>query len=87
MKTEQAKGLSLFIAVSATGASVGLILGGILTGFLSWRSALLINVPVGALVVIAISHLVAETHPNRPRLDGVGGLTATFGSGRSSMAP
>jgi hypothetical protein len=51
---EQTKGLSLFIAVSAAGASAGLMLGGILTDFLSWRWALLINVPVGALVVIAI---------------------------------
>jgi EmrB/QacA subfamily drug resistance transporter len=80
-QAEQAKGLSLFIAVSATGASAGLILGGILTEFLSWRWALLINVPVGALVVIAIGHLVAETHPKRARLDGVGALTATLGSG------
>jgi MFS family permease len=80
-EAEQAKGLSLFITVSATGASAGLILGGILTEFLSWRWALLINMPVGALVVIAIGHLVAETHPKRARLDGVGALTATLGSG------
>lgn len=80
-EAEQAKGLSLFIAVSAAGASAGLILGGILTDFLSWRWALLINVPVGALVVIAIGHLVAETHPKRARLDVTGALTATIGSG------
>jgi EmrB/QacA subfamily drug resistance transporter len=78
---EQTTGLSLFIAVSATGASAGLILGGILTEFLSWRWALLINVPVGALVVIAIGHLVAETHPKRASLDSIGALTATLGSG------
>jgi len=80
-QAEQTKGLSLFIAVSATGASAGLILGGVLTEFLSWRWALLINVPVGALVVIAIGHLVAETHPKRASLDSMGALTATLGSG------
>jgi MFS family permease len=77
---EKNRGLSFFTAVSATGASAGLILGGVLTDFLSWRWALLINVPVGALVVIAIGRLVAETHPKTARLDIVGAGTATFGS-------
>lgn len=85
-EAEQTKGLSLFIAVSAAGASAGLILGGILTDFLSWRWALFINVPVGALVVIAIGHLVAETHPKRARLDVIGALTATIGSGALTYA-
>ncbi|EJL33104.1 MFS transporter [Novosphingobium sp. AP12] len=80
-EAEQAKGLSMFIAVSSTGASAGLILGGVLTELLSWRWALLINVPVGVLVVIAIGRLVAETHPRRSRLDYVGALTGTIASG------
>lgn len=77
---EKARGLSLFTAVSSIGASAGLILGGVLTDSLSWRWALLINVPVGALVVVAIAHLVEETHPQPTRLDVAGASTATFGS-------
>lgn len=77
---EQARGMSLFIAVSSVGASAGLILGGVLTEYVSWRWALLINVPVGALVLLAIGRLVAETHPKPARLDVVGALTATLGS-------
>src|ERR1700712_2429545 len=77
---EKARGLSLFTAVSSIGASAGLILGGVLTDFLSWRWALLINVPVGIVVVMAIGRLVAETHPKPARLDVVGALTATCGS-------
>jgi len=77
---EQARGMSLFIAVSTIGASVGLILGGALTELLSWRWSLLVNVPVGAVVVLAIGRLVAETHPKPARLDIVGALTATLGS-------
>jgi EmrB/QacA subfamily drug resistance transporter len=77
---EKARGLSLFTAVSSIGASAGLILGGVLTDYLSWRWALLINVPVGGLVVVAIGHLVEETHPRWARLDVAGALTATFGS-------
>lgn len=79
-ETERARGLSLFTAVSSIGASAGLILGGVLTDYLSWRWALLINVPVGLLVVLAIGRLVAETHPKPARLDVAGALTATFGS-------
>lgn len=77
---EKARGLSLFTAVSSVGASAGLILGGVLTDFLSWRWALLINVPVGILVMTAIGRLVDETHPKAARLDVVGALTATLGS-------
>ena len=79
-ETEQARGMSLFIAVSTVGASAGMILGGALTEFLSWRWSLLINVPVGIAVVMAIGRLVAETHPKQARLDVVGALTATLGS-------
>lgn len=79
-ETEQARGMSLFIAVSTIGASAGMILGGALTEFLSWRWSLLINVPVGIVVVLAIGRLVAETHPKQARLDVVGALTATLGS-------
>jgi EmrB/QacA subfamily drug resistance transporter len=79
-EAERTRGMALFIAVSSVGASVGLILGGVLTEFLSWRWSLLINVPIGAVVVLAIGRLVAETHPKQARLDLVGALTATLGS-------
>jgi EmrB/QacA subfamily drug resistance transporter len=79
-EAEKARGLSLFTAVSSIGASAGLILGGVLTDYLSWRWALLINVPFGILVVIAIGRLVEETHRKPARLDVAGALTATFGS-------
>lgn len=79
-ETERARNLSLFIAVSSIGASAGLILGGVLTDFLSWRWALLINVPVGILVVLVIGKMVGESPPKPARLDVGGALTATLGS-------
>jgi MFS family permease len=42
-----------------------MILGGALTGFLSWRWSLLINVPGGMLVIAAIGRLVAESIRSR----------------------
>lgn len=79
-EAERNRGLSLFIAVSSVGASAGLILGGALTDLLSWRWSLLINVPIGAVVLVVIGWLVEETEPKPARLDISGALTATIGS-------
>jgi EmrB/QacA subfamily drug resistance transporter len=74
------RALALFSAVSSAGASVGLILGGLLTGYASWRWSLIINVPLGAVVLALVPRFVDET-PRRPgRFDVVGALTATVGS-------
>jgi EmrB/QacA subfamily drug resistance transporter len=77
---EKNHGLSLFNAISSIGASVGLILGGALTAFISWRWSLLINVPVGAVTFAAIGFLVPETKKVKGRIDFAGALTAIFGS-------
>lgn len=77
---EQARGMTLFIAVSSVGASAGLMLGGVLTELFSWRWALLINVPLGTIIMLTVGRLVANTRPQRARLDIGGALTATFGS-------
>jgi EmrB/QacA subfamily drug resistance transporter len=77
---ERQRGLSMFIAVSAIGSSAGLLLGGVLTELLSWRWSLLINVPVGALLICSIGRLVPETRPQRTPLDLGGAVTATLGS-------
>lgn len=74
------RALALFSAVSSAGASLGLILGGLLTGYASWRWSLFINVPLGAAVLALVPRFVDET-PRRPgRFDVVGALTATLGS-------
>ena len=74
------RGLALFTAVSSTGASIGLILGGLLTDVGSWRWTLLINVPIGIAVLALVGRFVDET-PRRPgRFDVVGALTVTGGA-------
>ena len=74
------RALALFSAVSSAGASLGLILGGLLTGYASWRWSLFINVPLGVAVLALVPRFVDET-PRRPgRFDVVGALTATLGS-------
>lgn len=50
--------LALFSGMSSAGFAIGLIIGGLLTEWLSWRSALFINVPFGlAVIVLALRYL------------------------------
>lgn len=77
---EKNRGLSIFIAVSSIGASLGLILGGALTTYISWRWSLLINVPVGALALSVIAIVVPETEKVKGKMDLLGALTGAIGS-------
>ncbi|PXX61540.1 EmrB/QacA subfamily drug resistance transporter [Nocardia tenerifensis] len=71
--------LALFSGMSSAGFAIGLILGGLLTEWLSWRSVLFINVPFG-LVVVALALRYLPDAVRRPaRLDLPGAVTATAG--------
>lgn len=72
------RALALFGAVSSAGASIGLLLGGVVTDLGSWRWTLWINVPIGLAVLLLARRFVTET-PRRPgRFDAVGAVTATL---------
>ncbi len=71
------RALALFAAVSSGGATLGLLLGGVLTDLGSWRWTLFINVPIGLAVLAMVRRYVAET-PRRPgRFDLVGAVAST----------
>ncbi len=73
------RALGLFSAASGAGASVGLILGGVLTAELSWRWVLFINVPIGVAVVLLAPLFIREPDRRSGSLDLPGALTATAG--------
>jgi EmrB/QacA subfamily drug resistance transporter len=75
------RALGYFTAVSSAGGSIGLILGGMLTAWVSWRWSLFVNVPIGIVVVLLASRFIGETARQRGRLDLGGALTATLGMG------
>ncbi len=78
--TERNRALGVFAAVSSGGASVGLILGGALTG-LSWRWVLFINVPVGLLAMTLAPKFLQDSERTRGSVDYVGAVASVAGMG------
>ncbi|MCU1603514.1 MAG: transporter, partial [Frankiales bacterium] len=76
---ERLRALALFTAVSVSGGALGLILGGMLTQWASWRWVMFVNVPIGVGVVLAGRALLPETTPHPGRFDLAGAFTSTLG--------
>ncbi len=70
------RALALFAAVSMGGGTLGLLLGGIVTDLGSWRWTLLINVPIGIVVLALARRFVTETPRQPGRFDVVGAASA-----------
>jgi EmrB/QacA subfamily drug resistance transporter len=78
---ERAKAFGIFGAVAGTGGAVGLLLGGILTEYLSWRWCLYVNLIMAALAVTGTLLLIPRREQNlaRPKLDAPGSIAVTLG--------
>ena len=79
---ERNTALGIWSAVSAGGAAVGLVVGGVLTQYLSWRWNFFVNVPIGLAVSLAafrmLPHHIGEEH-KQTHLDVPGAALATAG--------
>src|SRR3954465_2750617 len=58
---ERARAFGVYGAISGGGAAIGLIVGGVLTEYASWRWCLLVNVPVALFPAVAALPVVRET--------------------------
>jgi EmrB/QacA subfamily drug resistance transporter len=78
---ERAGALSVWGAVSSGGAAAGVLLGGILTQYLSWRWNFFVNVPVAIAVFFAAWHYVPESKADldHNKLDLPGAASVTLG--------
>ncbi|HYK27608.1 MAG TPA: MFS transporter [Streptosporangiaceae bacterium] len=76
---ERVRALSIFTAVTMGGASLGLVLGGMITQWASWRWVFFVNVPVGIAVIAAAPRLLALSQRVRGRFDFAGAVTSTAG--------
>jgi EmrB/QacA subfamily drug resistance transporter len=77
---ERARAFAVYAAISGTGAAIGLIAGGLLTEYLSWRWTLLVNTPIAVLVALAAIPLLKESRADGDRhFDLPGAVVATGG--------
>jgi EmrB/QacA subfamily drug resistance transporter len=73
------RAFGVYAAVSGSGAALGLLLGGMLTEWLSWRWVLFVNVPIGAVIALLAPLYIFESERHPGRFDVAGALTSTAG--------
>ena len=76
---ERTRAIGLYTAVSVGGGAAGLIAGGILVQWVSWRWVLFVNVPIGIVEVVLGRLVITETARHRGTFDLMGALTSTVG--------
>jgi EmrB/QacA subfamily drug resistance transporter len=77
---ERAKAFGVYGALSGVGGAIGLIAGGLLTQYLSWRWCLFVNTPMAIIAFsLAIPNIKESKVEGHPRYDIPGALTATAG--------
>jgi EmrB/QacA subfamily drug resistance transporter len=78
---EQGKAIGVFSFVGAVGASIGLVIGGVLVQFASWHWIFFVNLPVGLLAGMAGARLLKEDRGIglRAGADLLGAILATAG--------
>jgi EmrB/QacA subfamily drug resistance transporter len=76
---ERTRAIGLYTTVSAAGGATGLVAGGLLTQFVSWRWVMFVNVPIGLAVWLLGRIVIVETERRQGRFDLAGALTCTLG--------
>src|SRR5665213_1197163 len=77
---ERAKAFSIYGAIGASGAAIGLLLGGALTQWASWRWCLFINLFFAAIALVGVAVFVESGRSeHRARLDVLGTVLGSAG--------
>ena len=76
---ERSRAIAIYSAVIGAGASVGIIVGGVFTQYVSWRWGLLVNIPIGILILSLSPRYLPETERRPGRIDIPGALAITVG--------
>jgi EmrB/QacA subfamily drug resistance transporter len=73
------RAMGVYAAMSVAGGAVGLIAGGLLVQFASWRWVFFVNVPIGLVVAFLATRVLRESDRRRGRFDLPGAITASLG--------
>ena len=76
---ERVRAIGLYTTVSAAGGALGLVSGGLLTEWVSWRWVMFVNVPIGMAILVVGRRILSESEPRHGRFDLVGAMTSTVG--------
>jgi EmrB/QacA subfamily drug resistance transporter len=77
---ERARAFGVWGAIAGGGLAIGLVLGGLLTEYASWRWCLLVNTPIALAASLAATRLIPESRVGgHTRYDVPGAVTSTLG--------
>ena len=73
------RALGVYASMTVAGVAVGLIAGGLLVSYLSWRWVFFVNVPIGLVVAALATRVLPESQRSTGRFDLPGAITGTLG--------
>jgi EmrB/QacA subfamily drug resistance transporter len=76
---ERNRAFSVYAAMAGAGAAAGLVLGGLLTSYASWRWVFFVNVPIGILIAASAPRVLTESPRLPGRIDWAGAVTGCGG--------
>ena len=76
---ERNRAFGVYAAMAGAGSAVGLLLGGILTTYASWRWVFFVNVPIGILIAASAPRVLTESPRLPGRIDWAGAVTGCGG--------
>ena len=74
------RALGVYSAASASGGALGLLLGGVITTYVSWRWILFVHVPVGVVLALLAPRVLNAAPARGGRLDIAGAAAVTAGA-------
>ncbi len=75
----RSRAMGVYSAMSMGGAAVGLMAGGLLTTYASWRWVMFVNVPIGIAAALLAPRVLTESARRPGRFDLPGAITSTLG--------
>ena len=75
------RAMGVYAAMSIAGGGIGLMAGGLLVEYASWRWVLFVNVPIGLVVAFLAARVLAESARRRGQFDLPGAITGSLGLG------